>query len=79
VQLGRTRIGIETGPVVLGDVGSGAKIDYTAHGDALEMPDRDAEYNPPLYRRFCDVHKERGDSSMEDQDKNYDPMLKRSA
>jgi adenylate cyclase len=33
--LGRTRIGIETGRAVLGDVGGGRKLDYTAHGDAI--------------------------------------------
>lgn len=33
--LGRTRIGIETGPAILGDVGGGRKLDYTAHGPAI--------------------------------------------
>ena len=33
--LGRTRIGIETGKAVLGDVGGGRKLDYTAHGPAV--------------------------------------------
>lgn len=38
--IGRTRVGIEYGPVVLGDVGSGAKIDYTAHGPAVNLAAR---------------------------------------
>lgn len=33
--LGRTRIGIETGAAILGDVGGGRKLDYTAHGPAI--------------------------------------------
>jgi adenylate cyclase len=32
---GRTRIGIETGDAIVGDVGIRAKLDYTAHGDAV--------------------------------------------
>jgi adenylate cyclase len=39
-QLGRTRIGVETGRAVLGDVGSAARIDYTAHGPAVNMAAR---------------------------------------
>ena len=39
-QLGRTRIGVETGRAVLGDVGSAARIDYTAHGRAVNMAAR---------------------------------------
>lgn len=38
--LGRTRIGIETGPAILGDVGSGGRIDYTAHGDCVNLAAR---------------------------------------
>lgn len=35
LALGRTRIGIETGPAILGDIGGGRKLDYTAHGPAI--------------------------------------------
>ena len=35
LALGRTRIGIETGRVIVGDVGGGRKLDYTAHGNAM--------------------------------------------
>jgi adenylate cyclase len=38
--LGRTRIGIETGPAILGDVGRGAKRDYTAYGSAVNLASR---------------------------------------
>ncbi len=38
--IGRTRIGVETGPAVLGDVGAGARIDYTAHGPAVNLAAR---------------------------------------
>lgn len=39
-ELGRTRIGVETGPAILGDVGAGARIDYTAHGPAVNLAAR---------------------------------------
>lgn len=40
IALGRTRVGVETGPAILGDVGSGARIDYTAHGACVNMAAR---------------------------------------
>jgi adenylate cyclase len=38
--LGRTRIGIETGPAILGEVGRGSKRDYTAYGNAVNLASR---------------------------------------
>jgi len=38
--LGRTRIGIETGPVIVGDVGGGRKLDYTAYGNVMNRASR---------------------------------------
>ncbi|MBE2277928.1 MAG: adenylate/guanylate cyclase domain-containing protein [Rhodobacteraceae bacterium] len=46
--LGRTRIGVETGPVILGDVGGGARIDYTAHGPAVNLAARLQEMGKTL-------------------------------
>ncbi|MCD2175383.1 CHASE2 domain-containing protein [Rhizobium sp. C4] len=45
VSFGRTRIGIETGPVILGEVGIGGKLDYTAHGEAVNLAARLQEAN----------------------------------
>jgi adenylate cyclase len=51
--LGRTRIGIETGEVVIGDVGLGAKLDYTAHGEAVNMAARLEALNKELGTSVC--------------------------
>ena len=44
-DFGRTRIGIETGPAILGEVGIGGKLDYTAHGEAVNLAARLQEAN----------------------------------
>lgn len=51
--LGRTRIGIETGPVVLGDVGRGSKLDYTAHGSAVNTAARLEALNARFSTAIC--------------------------
>jgi adenylate cyclase len=47
-QLGRTRIGIETGLAVLGDVGRGSRRDYTAYGRPVNLASRLDEANKRL-------------------------------
>lgn len=50
---GRTRIGIETGEVVVGDVGGGRHVDYTAHGDAMNTAARLEAANKDLGSTIC--------------------------
>ena len=50
---GRTRIGLETGIVVVGDVGGGRKLDYTAHGEAMNMAARFEAANKDLGSSIC--------------------------
>jgi adenylate cyclase len=38
--LGITRVGMECGVLVVGDVGAGEKLDYTAHGRAMNIAAR---------------------------------------
>jgi adenylate cyclase len=51
--LGRTRIGIETGQVIVGDVGLHSKLDYTAHGDAVNSAARFEAANKDLGSAIC--------------------------
>lgn len=51
--LGRTRIGIETGEVIVGDVGGGARRDYTAHGTAINTAARLEALNARLGTAIC--------------------------
>ncbi|PTM39900.1 adenylate/guanylate cyclase domain-containing protein [Bosea sp. 124] len=53
VRLGRTRQGIEAGIAIVGDVGVGAKLDYTAHGDAVNMAARLEALNKELDSSIC--------------------------
>jgi adenylate cyclase len=50
---GRTRIGIETGQAIVGDVGIRAKLDYTAHGDAVNAAARLEAANKELGSTIC--------------------------
>jgi hypothetical protein len=40
IGFGRTRIGIETGDAIVGDIGIKSKLDYTAHGDSINSAAR---------------------------------------
>ncbi len=53
IGLGRTRQGIETGLAIVGDVGVGAKLDYTAHGDAVNTAARLEALNKDLGSAIC--------------------------
>jgi adenylate cyclase len=51
--LGRTRIGLETGPAVVGDVGGSGKLDYTAHGNVMNTAARLEAANKQLGSSIC--------------------------
>jgi adenylate cyclase len=51
--LGRTRIGLETGFVIIGDVGGKRKLDYTAHGMAINTAARLEAANKELGTSIC--------------------------
>lgn len=53
IGLGRTRIGIETGDMVVGDIGIRSKLDYTAHGDAINSAARLEAMNKELGSSIC--------------------------
>ena len=53
IGLGRTRQGLETGIAIVGDVGFGAKLDYTAHGEAVNMAARLEALNKELGSSIC--------------------------
>lgn len=50
---GATRIGIETGDVIVGDVGGGRRLDYTAHGNAMNTASRLEAANKDLGSHIC--------------------------
>jgi len=51
--LGRTRIGIETGLAIVGDVGGSRKLDYTAYGNAMNTAARLEAANKELGTSVC--------------------------
>jgi adenylate cyclase len=51
--MGKTRIGIETGDAVVGDVGFAKKLDYTAHGNAINTAARLEAANKDLGSTIC--------------------------
>jgi adenylate cyclase len=50
---GRTRIGVETGDTIVGDVGIRTKLDYTAYGDAMNAAARLEAANKELGTAIC--------------------------
>jgi adenylate cyclase len=52
-EFGRTRIGIETGIAVLGEVGMAGKLDYTAHGNSINLAARLQDANKFLGTTIC--------------------------
>ena len=53
IPLGVTRIGINSGPAILGNFGSESFFDYTAHGDAVNVAARLENANKHLGTRIC--------------------------
>jgi adenylate cyclase len=53
LRLGRTRVGIETGSAIVGDVGGSRKLDYTAHGNAMNAAARLEAANKDFGSSIC--------------------------
>ena len=53
VDIGRTRIGVNTGTVILGNIGSKNQLDYRALGDAINTAARLESVNKQLGTRVC--------------------------
>jgi adenylate cyclase len=50
---GRTRIGVESGPAIVGDVGGSRRLNYTAHGDAINRTARLEAANKEFGSAIC--------------------------
>jgi adenylate cyclase len=53
IGFGRTRIGVETGRAIVGDVGLRSKLDYTAYGDVVNAAARFEAANKELGSAIC--------------------------
>lgn len=53
IGFGRTRVGIETGQAIVGDIGIRSKLDYTAHGDSINSAARLEALNKRYGSTIC--------------------------
>ena len=53
LQFGQTRIGVNTGPAIVGNFGGSSRFDFTAHGDAINTAARLEGANKLLGTRIC--------------------------
>ncbi|MGF1475565.1 MAG: CHASE2 domain-containing protein [Geminicoccaceae bacterium] len=53
VEFGHTRLGINTGPAVIGNFGGESRFDYTAHGDSINLAARLEGVNKWIGSRIC--------------------------
>jgi len=53
IGFGRTRVGIDTGMAVVGDIGGGRRLDYTAHGSVMNTAARLEAANKLLGSAVC--------------------------
>jgi adenylate cyclase len=53
IALGVTRIGVHTGPAIVGNFGGSRFFDYTAYGDTINVAARLEAANKPLGTRIC--------------------------
>ncbi len=53
IPLGKTRIGVNSGLVIIGNFGGDTVFDYTAHGDAINTAARMESVNKHLGTRVC--------------------------
>ena len=53
IPLGRTRIGLHSGPALVGDFGGGRYFDYTAYGNTINTAARLEAANKALGTRIC--------------------------
>ncbi|MEH6584781.1 MAG: adenylate/guanylate cyclase domain-containing protein [Halioglobus sp.] len=53
IPFGHTRIGVNSGPAIVGNFGGAERFDYTAHGDAINTAARMESVNKHLGTQIC--------------------------